>query len=76
MNAEMRTIIGVMLLLFGISWAAYANAQPSAFCPIAPQGPFTCLNYTATLFYPLGLLAIVVGLVILAWDHLPKSAQK
>jgi len=76
MNAEVKTVIGVMLLLFGISWAAYANTRPSGYCPNGPPGPFTCLDYTATLFYPLGLLAIVVGLLILAWDHLPQSAQK
>jgi hypothetical protein len=75
MNAEVRTIIGVMLLLFGISWTAYANTQPLAYCPIGPPGPFGCLDYTATVFYPLGFLAMVVGVVILAWDHLP-SAQK
>ena len=81
MNREEESIIGVILLLFGITWIAYANVQPVDFtalgCNYSPQGPFTCLTYAQTVFYPLGILAALLGLGFLYVRFLyrPRTAS-
>lgn len=78
MERDTKAIIGVLFILFGIGWMAFANVQPEVVgdgCG-SNVGPFSCLNQTATLFYPLGFLAFVIGAVILVWDYLPKAGTR
>ena len=76
MNKEGKATIGVVVLLFGISWIAYANVQPAmttGACATSNQAPFSCLDYAATVFYPPGFLALVVSILLLGWELLPGS---
>ena len=73
-TAQEYSIIGVILLLFGITWVAYAYQQPvlryegPGVCGTSPQGnipPCTSLSPTATIFYVFGFAGIVVGAIFL-----------
>jgi uncharacterized membrane protein HdeD (DUF308 family) len=70
-TAEEYSIIGVILLLFGISWVAYAYMQPLVFTgPCTTAGPTilppcTTLSSTALVFYVLGIISIIGGIVLL-----------
>ncbi len=67
-------MIGVVFLLFGISWLAYAYAQPldlhvGVVCTSGPGPtllpPCTSLSAVAELFYMLGVLGVVIGIALL-----------
>ena len=75
MAREELTTIAVLLLLFGVSWVAYASIQPfelvspcgggqlpSCNNPLAPT--FFRIDSTAALFYTLGFAAIIFGAVV------------
>jgi hypothetical protein len=71
-SAEEYSIIGVILLLFGVTWVAYAYQQPTVryqgpgVCGIGPGIPScTSLSSAATAFYALGIVAMVIGSVFL-----------
>ena len=76
-TAEELSTIGVILLLFGVSWAAYAYVQPPVHTENA-QGvcttgdPYltgvpscTSLSGRAVFFYSIGVVVVVLGLVLL-----------
>jgi hypothetical protein len=71
-----KSIVGTLLLLFGITWLAYANTQPIVYetgsiCstgwPVTNIPSCTHLSYTATLFYFMGTVAVVFGSSFLLW---------
>jgi len=81
MEPEEKTVVGVLFLLFGVSWLAYANTQPlvhiqGTVCSLGGGTPnlpsCTHLDYTASLFYFLGVLATLIGAVFLAWRAYTK----
>lgn len=72
--AQEYSIIGVMLLLFGITFVTYAARQPivefqgPGVCGSSPTGgipPCTSLSITADVFYVLGIGAVSIGAVLL-----------
>ena len=76
MRSTEKSIVGTLFLLFGITWLAYANTQPIVYetgsiCstgwPATNIPPCTHLSYTATLFYIMGIVAVVFGSSFLLW---------
>jgi hypothetical protein len=69
-SQEEKTIIGVLSFLFGISWIAYANVQPSGSsldCYFVLVAPICGLTYAAALFYSIGALAVIISVVFFYW---------
>jgi hypothetical protein len=76
-TAEELSTIGVILLLFGVSWAAYAYVQPlvrtenaQGVCTtgspnLAGVPSCTSLSGKALFFYSIGAVAVVLGSVLL-----------
>jgi len=71
LSREEKLTVGVLCLLFGLSWIAYASIQPLVFtgnCAFGgANGPFMCLDYAATLFYSMGFLAVLASVFFIAW---------
>ena len=74
MKPEEVSVIGVVFLMFGISWLAYAYAQPldlhvGVVCTSGPGPTFlppcTSLSTAAELFYVLGVMGVVISIVLL-----------
>ena len=74
-SAEEFSIVGVILLLFGVSWAAYAYVQPVVHAQGGCSGmvntnpfalpPCTSLSGRAVFFYSIAAVALVIGSVLL-----------
>jgi hypothetical protein len=74
MKAEEQSVIGVLLVLFGVTWIGFAAVQPIpvyTVCyngfPASNGGPSCGFPGTiAVLFYILGVAGIVIGVVLLS----------
>jgi hypothetical protein len=74
MKPEEVSVIGVVFLMFGTSWLAYAYVQPldqhvGVVCTTGPGPvllpPCTSLSIAAELFYVLGLTGVVISIAFL-----------
>ena len=74
MKADEQSVIGVLLVLFGVTWIGFAAVQPIPVYTIcyngfpSPNGFPTCgfPSTIALLFYILGVAGIVIGVVLLS----------
>jgi hypothetical protein len=67
-SLEEKSVIGVVLVLFGITWIGFAAVQPIPVQNCGTGGPACGAPGTiAVTYYALGAGVIVIGLVLLIW---------
>ena len=77
MKPEEELVVGIMLLLFGISWIGFAAVQPipvytSCYNPLSGfsfgSGMPICgtPSPVALLYYAFGIVGVIIGLTLLA----------